>query len=280
MKILLVGASGFIGRHIHSALQSGEHQLFCASRRSGVDLNRMLQVDDWLPLLDGVDLVINGAGIIAESRKQRFINVHGYAPVALFKACVRAGVKRVIQLSALGVGRRVTTDFLLSKQIADDFLQTLPLDWFILRPSLVCGEGGRSTELLHRVAQLPCLPLIDRGEQWLQPVYIDDLVATVERCMASEKSHQVIDVVGAKRIRLGDWLQDMHNNSLGIPLRIVNVPISIAMTMARFGSRFSPLVSRDNLRMLLQGSTSDVRPFAEFIGRMPLGAGEFRCHIQ
>lgn len=219
--------------------------------------------------------MINAAGIISESRKQRFINVHGYAPIALFKACVEVGVTRVIQVSALGVGQRVKTDFLLSKQIAGEFLQSLPIDWFILRPSLVYGEGGRSTELLRRLAQLPCLPLIDRGDQWLQPIHVDDLVATVQRCLISEEPDQVIDVVGSNRIRLGDWLQTMHNSLFGIPLRIVNVPVSTGMMMAKMGSHFSPLVSTDNLQMLLQGSTSDVQPIADFIGRMPLDMGDF-----
>ena len=274
MKILLVGGSGFIGLHIGEALQS-DHEVIYASRRSGIDLNHMVLPDDWLPLLSGVEVVINAAGIISESPKQRFINIHGYAPVALFKACIEAGVKRVIQLSALGVGGRVKTAFLLSKQIADDFLQSQPFNWFILRPSLVFGERGRSSKFLRRLAQLPCLPLIDQGNQWVQPIHIDDLVETVCRCLVVDEPNQIIDLVGSNRIRLRDWLQSMRNNPFGIPLYIVNVPVSIGMTMAKIGGRFSPLISTDNLLMLLQGSTSDVRPMAEFIGRMPLGIGDF-----
>ncbi|MEJ2693134.1 MAG: NAD(P)H-binding protein, partial [Candidatus Thiodiazotropha sp.] len=115
MHLLITGANGFIGTHLTQALLRQGHRVTAAVRNPGefrrrhptaralaVDYNQALQPDRWLPLLEGVDAVINTVGIIRESGKQRFSTLHEKAPIALFRACEAAGVQRVIQISALG----------------------------------------------------------------------------------------------------------------------------------------------------------------------------------
>ncbi len=66
------------------------------------DFARDIQPEDWLPRLADIDVVVNCAGILREVKGQTFDAVHRAAPCALFDACVQAGVKRVVQVSALG----------------------------------------------------------------------------------------------------------------------------------------------------------------------------------
>jgi uncharacterized protein YbjT (DUF2867 family) len=152
MKILLTGASGFIGGHILRALQAAGHEVVPITRHHGVDFTQMLTPEAWLPHLNGVDVVINSVGIIAETRGQTFAAVHHHAPAALFRACVMTGVLRVVQISALGADAHAFTPYQLSKQAADEVLRKLPLEWFVLRPSLVYGTGGASMALFQRMA--------------------------------------------------------------------------------------------------------------------------------
>lgn len=265
MKILLTGASGFIGRHITAALGAAGHEVVAICRHTGVDFNNMRSPADWQGHLAGIDAVINAVGIIAERRGQTFSALHTRAPVALFRACAEAGVRRVVQLSALGADERAITPYHTSKKAADDALRDLPLDWFVLRPSLVYGPGGQSTALFRRLANLPLIPVIARGMQQIQPVHIDDLVATVVACLTTVPARRTLDVVGPHVFTFGEWLQALRVH--GGKSRALT--LSIPWPLARLAARVMPLLSPDNLRMLQQGNTADVQPLAAFLGRMP-----------
>ncbi|MBS4096271.1 MAG: NAD-dependent epimerase/dehydratase family protein, partial [Sulfuricella sp.] len=102
MIILVTGANGFLGRHIANTLKRAGHQVRELNRANGGDFERLRTPQAWLPHLDGVEAVVNCVGIIAETSSQRFSVVHGEAPIALFRACVAGGVRRVVQISALG----------------------------------------------------------------------------------------------------------------------------------------------------------------------------------
>jgi len=162
MNILLTGASGFIGSHVASALQAAGHSVKPASRGNDLDFNRLLTRRAWQPQLENFDAVINCVGIIVETRASSFAVLHRESPSALFHACVDAGISRVIQVSALGADERAFTPYQQSKKAADDVLRSLPLDWFVLRPSLVYGRGGASLSMFRRLAALPLLPLVRR----------------------------------------------------------------------------------------------------------------------
>lgn len=270
MKILLTGASGFIGSALSRALLEQGHRLVPVSRRHGVDFNRMQAAGDWLPLLAGVDAVINAVGIIAEGRGQRFDVIHRHAPQALFNACQQAGVRKVVQISALGADERAITPYHLSKRAADEVLRRLPLDWFVLRPSLVYGKGGASSGLFLRLARLPLVPLVGSGEQPVQPLHISDLVATVLQCLAQAGGQQTLDLVGPEVFTFAQWLQRMRSSQGLGAARFMRIPSDWVFAACQVGRFFSPLLQPDNLRMLQMGSTAEVKPLQDFLGRSPI----------
>src|SRR3954464_7609566 len=185
MRILLTGASGFIGRHLYDALCRRGHAVVTAGRtpltaaQPGMfvpaDFARDLRIGDWIPRLSGVDLVINAVGIVRETRFQTFDAIHVRAPCALFDASVVAGVRRVIQISALGADAGACSQYHLSKRRADEHLTGLPIAWTIVQPSLIYGPDGRSAKLFATLACLPWIPLVGIGDQMIQPVHIDDV---------------------------------------------------------------------------------------------------------
>lgn len=272
MKVLLTGASGFLGRNIAAALADAGHAIVPVSRRSGVDFRCMQTPQDWLALLDGIDAVVNAVGIIGETRGQRFAQLHTQAPLALFEACLRAGVRRVVQISALGADASACSAYHLSKRAADDGLRRLPLDGFVLRPSLVYGQGGASTGAAMRMAAWPRIPVIGRGQQLLQPVHISDVVATVLRCLTATETGLTLDVVGPEAICCADWLQRLRRAQGLAPARLLCVPYPVALALAALGRGSSAMVRPDNIRMLQRGNTADMRPLAAFLGRSPLAA--------
>jgi uncharacterized protein YbjT (DUF2867 family) len=269
MKVLVTGASGFIGSQIAAALRAADQTVVAADRRHGVDFNRMRAPEDWRPLLDGVGAAVNCVGIIGERRHQRFAVLHREAPAALFRACAQAGVRRVVQISALGADENGFTSYQRSKHAADDVLRGLPLEWFVLRPSLVYGKGGASTAMFKRLAALPLIPLIGGGAQRVQPVHIDDLVAAVLVGLSAERACRTIDVVGPEAMSFKEWLQRLRTSAGKSAAATMSVPLAFMTAVAQLARHVTPVLAPDNLAMLEQGNTADVQPFAQFLGRMP-----------
>lgn len=269
-RVLLTGASGFIGSHIRPALRDRAVDVVAPTRRDGHDFNKMLGREAWLPLLDGVDAAINCAGTITEQRGQSFDVLHHRAPTALFQACQQSNVRRVIQISALGADEEAFTPYQRSKRAADEELRRLKLDWFILRPSLVYGEGSTSLKLFNAMADLPLIPLIDGGRQLIQPVHISDVVATVITSLTHNESRQTLDIVGPHPVRFAEWLQQLRARQGKSRGPTLDVPSAMAISSAQVMRFFSPLFHPDNLRMLQKGNYADATPLTQFLGRPPL----------
>jgi uncharacterized protein YbjT (DUF2867 family) len=149
MNVLLTGANGFIGGYILGALLAAGHSVVPAVRRPEeidrflpataairIDMNRDVETEDWIDRLSGIDAVVNCAGVLQGRPGQSIDAIHAAAPKALFEACRRAGVYRVIQISTISAEAGANTAYAATKQEADRFLAETELDWIILRPSM------------------------------------------------------------------------------------------------------------------------------------------------
>lgn len=282
MNILLTGATGFIGNHLLRALLQQGHSVTACCRNPkrllinthtlAIDFANVNTSEQWLTHLNGIDAVINCVGIIAETDGQTFAQLHTQAPITLFQAAAQIGVKKIIQISALGADTNAESPYHLSKRAADDVLRSLPVDWFILQPSIVYGEGAQSSALFHALAALPVHLLPDGGQTHLQPIYIDDLVAAVGRCLeANTPSQQTIALVGANPISYADLLQSLRQRLGKPPARTLSIPYRYLLTAASFGKYLGePILSKDNIAMLSRGNTADANAITLLLGRSPV----------
>lgn len=277
MRILITGASGFIGNHLVRALHP-QHEIIACARRphtlrkrfptvvtAVVDFAVPRSVAEWLPLLKDVDAVVNAVGIIRESGTNTFDQLHHRAPCTLFQACQAAGVRKVIQISALGSDETARTRFHLSKKAADDCLKQLDLDWVILKPSLVYGPGGKSAALFKALAALPWIPLLDGGEQPVQPIYVDDLAAAVSDLLAPDAPVRVsIDAVGPRPLSIRSMLVAYRFWLGKEAYRIIPIPFALALPLGKLGGYLgASLMTGETLQMLKRGNTGDVSTLAE-----------------
>ena len=267
MRILITGASGFIGQRLVDALRAGGHAVIALTRRDA-DFTQDLHAAAWQPHLASVDAVINTVGILREHGQQTFERVHVRAPQALFAACAAAGIQRVVQISALGA-EHGTSGYFRSKHRADEFLAQLPLDWTVVQPSLVFGIGGASARLFTMMASLPIIALPGGGGQRVQPIHIDDLIlaiaAVVER---RDFVHRRVALVGPEALSLREFLARLRN-SLGLPrARFLSIPLPLmraAATVSQLSSR--SLLDRESLAMLEAGNTADPADTQELLTR-------------
>ncbi|MEP6938549.1 MAG: SDR family oxidoreductase [Rudaea sp.] len=215
MRVLLTGAHGFIGAYVAAALRAAGHMVVACVRTPrgaeelACDLARDLETSTWLPRLAGIDAVVNCAGILRETGIQTFAAIHVGAPLALFRACAEVGVRRVVQLSALGEPE--DGEFVASKHRADAALAALDLEWTVLRPGLVYSASGcyGGTALLRSLAVLPgALFLPQRGAQRLRPVAAEDVGAAVVAALACPRAaRQVIELTGPQTMCFVDYLR-------------------------------------------------------------------------
>lgn len=266
-RVLVLGAGGFIGGFIVARLQ---HAGWSVRRvvRSGplhgsvdsvaCDLAGLLAPSDWEPLLEGVDVVVNAAGILRESGRDTFATIHLQAPLALAQACVRRGVRRFVQVSA--IGQVQDGEFIASKHAADETLLRMEgLSVAVLRPSVVYSTKGSygGTSLLRSQAAFPVvLPLPGDGRWCIQPVDAEDLALVVERAAASE-AIGVFEVGAPEPMTLRDyqlawrrWLGVPGRRVLAVPEWLVGVAVAVSERLGR-----GPL-ARSTWRMLRSGNVT------------------------
>jgi nucleoside-diphosphate-sugar epimerase len=271
--ILVTGASGFIGRRLREALLARGHRVIGISRHPqrddiGVDLTKEVIIDSWIPRLRGVDAVVNAVGIIREQGSQRFQELHTLMPTALFHACVAAGVSRVVQISALGADSG-TTEYFCSKARADDALMALPLDWCIVRPSLVYGPGGGSAQLFDMLASLPLVPLPGDGSERIQPIYVDDMIdAVAELTVSTGTVRSIVPIVGPRELSLHDFLDCLRTGMRLPPARFIVIPKPLMRVAAAASDALRiGILGSDTLTMLAAGSVGDPKPVTQRLGR-------------
>ena len=270
MKILVIGATGFIGKAIYNFLKR-ENDEVVASSRQLIDFSSLQNDKELVSKLKGFDVVVNAVGIIAETRTQSFEQMHTIAPMILFDACKEAGVQKVIHISALGT-QEGTTAYHVSKNRADEYLRALGLDYAILHPSIVYGDDGKSTALFQGLATLPITPIIGDGQQVLQPIALEDVLVTVKRAIDSKEKNIELDLVGAKSMTYEELLQGFRL-WLGLkPTRSVSIPTFGTDMVGKILDE--PTVSTENIKMLNEGNTASVEPLKKFLSYTPASMEE------
>ncbi len=282
MNILVCGARGFIGAALCDALTRDGYRVF-KGVRNGKDVAIDYATDTdpavWVPRLRDIDVVINAVGILVERRDQTFDLLHRRAPIALFEASCQAGVKHIVQISALGA-ETGTTSYFQSKRAADDHLQTLPVRHHILRPALVYGTAGASARFFRALASAPIHPLPAGGHQLLRPIHVDDLADIVVDLLRSERvpeaDGQPLDLVGGTQVAYRDMLA-AYRQSLGFPAAWrVAIPAPLIALGATLLDRVpGSVLTRDTWRMLNQGNTAEVATTAKVLGHLPAGVDDF-----
>ncbi len=282
MRILVCGGNGFIGNAIAERLTLAGHTVMRGVRHPeaaggvAIDYSRDVDVEDWLPRLQGVDAVVNAVGIIVERRGQRFDQVHRRAPSALFAACAKAGVKRVLQISALGADRGDTLYF-TTKRAADEALMSQPVEWQILRPALVYGANGASARFFRMLSSVPTFFLPGGGHQRLQPVHIDDVAEAALRLLDPDtKARQCIELVGPMEVEYRDMLRT-YRSAMGFPPPMeISVPSAIVGLAANTLGRIpGAMLTPDTWRMLRAGNTGSPVAGAGLLGRVPRALVDF-----
>lgn len=268
MNILIVGGSGFIGSAVAERLMEEGAALTIPTRRlerarhlAVLPRADVVEADVHDPaaldrLLQGQDAVVNLAGVLHSSPGRpygpAFARAHVELPAKLVAACERAGVGRLVHISALGADAAGPSEYQRSKAAGEAAIRAGGgLQWFILRPSVVFGRGDHFLNLFAKlVGAFPVLPLAGAHCRF-QPVWVEDVAEVVARCLADPgPGGQTLTVAGPSVYTLGELVRYVSRLT-GHRRLVVPLPEGLAMLQARLLELApQPMMSRDNVRSM------------------------------
>jgi NADH dehydrogenase len=289
VKVLLTGATGFVGGHLLQRLLAEGHAVRALVRNPQkpnqfpAENVTLIQGDvaDGAGLTEGLkdcDAVIHLVGIIVEDGKATFERVHETGTRNVVEAAKRNDVARFIQMSAIGARADGVAPYQTTKWKAEELVRQSGIPYCILRPSLIFGPGdGFVSQMLDVMRKAPLFrPVPGDGMPRFRPVFIDDVTACFTRALTVEAAtHQTIELGGADELPLNDVLTEIARHA-GIRKRPAHVPLSFMFLAAVIAQRLPgrPPVTVDQLRMLREGSTCDIGAMKQILGVEPCGFGE------
>ena len=262
--VLVLGGTGFVGRHVCEQLVRAGHRVTVPTRRRDraaavqtLPGLTVLQSDvhndaQLRQLLAGHDAVVNLVAVLHGSA-ERFEQVHVQLPQRLAAAMQATGVRRLVHVSALGADAHGPSLYQRSKARGEAALQAAGLDLTVLRPSVIFGAEDRFLNLfadLQHVA--PLMPLAGSGTRF-QPVWVVDVAAAIVRCLQDRRSiGQTYEATGPETFTLGELVRrsgQWAGVNSGKGRAVIALPRWVGWLQA-LGMEMlpgEPLMSRDNL---------------------------------
>ena len=271
MRIFLAGGTGFVGGHVREALLARGHDIRLLVHRRGAGGTTAgieeVEGDATVPesfahAVKGCDATINLIGIIREApgRGVTFQRLHVEATRNILQAARDAGVKRHLQISALGTRADSAARYFKSKYQAETEVRGSGLDYTIFRPSIIFGPKDDFVNKLAGIIRIsPVMPVIGDGEYLLQPIAADD----VARCFADalEKPETIgesYELCGPDRLSYNELLNTIGRVIGKSSVHKIKNPLPLMRLVVPFleGLSFFPITS-DQITMLVQGNTCD-----------------------
>jgi uncharacterized protein YbjT (DUF2867 family) len=290
MRVLVTGATGFVGREVVQELLIRGHEVRALVRKPSAKKLRnvdkrveifpgdCLHPETLAPAVAGCTAVIHLVGIIREfpGRGVTFERVHVEATQNVVDAGLAAGVRRLVHMSALGARPEPADPYHVTNFRADEYVMASGLTYTIFRPSVIYGPKDQSINLFVRqIQRLSFFPIIGDGQYQLQPVPVDTVAQAITMALELPRTENRLYEVGGPESLTFDDIIDTIAAVVGRRVRKIHQPVWTMNFAAKLCGRFRwfPLTP-GQLRMLLEGSACDPTAFYEDFGLAPIPFAE------
>ena len=262
----ILGGGGFIGRYLVRNLTKKNYRCIISTRKAfqkGYLKTQAtpgaIELVDWNPnnfsklkeAIKNSDIVINLIGILYETRKQKFYNIHTNIPEAIAKICSESDVRKFIHVSAIGANENSKSLYQKSKYQGEvkslkNFKNTV-----ILRPSVVCGTEDNFTNLFSKLSILPIIPVVGINYKF-QPVLVDDVAdAIVQAIELKGNEGKIYEIGGPKIISFGDMVKSILK-TINKKRFVVSMPMPIAKIQSTITDLLPipPILTKDQCEIL------------------------------
>ena len=293
-RIMVTGVSGFVGSAVTDELLSRGYAVNALLNRKPVD-ERGGRVKSFAgglfderaldAAIAGCDAVIHLVGIIVERRGRgiTFERIHFQGTKKVVDAAKHAGVRRYVQMSALGVRPGAVSNYHKSKYLAEQYVRASGLDWTIIRPSLIHGPRGEFMQMEKKWAKRKAPPFLFMpyfgagfmgrgGAGMLQPVYIGDVTRAFVDALENPKTiGEVYLLGGSERLTWPALHRASAEAMIGKRRWVMAIPAWKAKILTRIVP--GPLLpfNRDQVIMSQEDNTCDLAKFKDDFGWEPRG---------
>ena len=262
----ILGGGGFIGRYLVRNLTKKNYRCIITTRKAfekGYLKTQAtpgaIELLDWNPnnfselkeAIKNSDIVINLIGILYETRKQKFYNIHSSIPEAIAKICSETDVKKFIQVSAIGANENSKSLYQKSKHLGEVKALSNFKNTVIIRPSVVCGTEDNFTNLFSKLSILPAIPLVGINYKF-QPILVSDVAtAIVQAIETKDNEGKIYEIGGPKVISFGDMVKSILK-TINKKRFVVQMPMAIAKIQSTITDLLPipPILTKDQCKIL------------------------------
>jgi len=262
----ILGGGGFIGRYLVRNLTKKNYRSMIFTRNTfqkGYLKTQAtpgsIELINWNPnnfdelkeSIKNSDIVINLIGILYETRKQKFMNIHAGIPEAISKICAQSDVKKFIHVSAIGANENSKSLYQRSKFQGEIKALTNFKNTVIIRPSVVCGTEDNFTNLFSKLSILPVVPVVGINYKF-QPILVSDVADAIVKAIETKDNHgKIYEIGGPQVISFGDMVKSIMK-TLNKKRFVVEMPMSLAKIQSSVMSLLpiNPILTRDQCEIL------------------------------
>jgi len=269
--VTVFGGSGFVGGQVVRALAKAGYRVRVAVRQPNLAYRmRMLgdvgqievvQANARVPssvarALDGAEGCVNLVGVLWESGRQKFQSIHAMAARNIAEAAAKAGVTRLVHVSAIGAKADSESKYFRSKADGEAAVRAAFPGATIVRPSLVFGVEDKFFNKFAQIAALaPVMPLVG-GDTRVQPVFVGDVAAVIAKAVASPAAAGVTYELGGPTVYTMREILQLILTETGRARPLVALPWPIASLIGSLGDiqasilPIAPPLTSDQVEML------------------------------
>lgn len=268
MRIAITGATGFVGSHLATRLESEGHELVLIARRSRNDDDRVVvsdlsNVNVLLESFKGGTVVAHCAGINREIGYQTYKRVQVEGTRNVVEAAKAAGIEKIVLMSFLRARPDCGSPYHESKWEAEEIVRNSGLDYTIIKAGVIYGPGDHMLDhLSHALHTFPVFGLVGLQEKSVRPLAVEDLVHVMRAALVDRRmKRQTIALLGPEEIYLSEAVRRVAEVIGKQPL-MVRMPILFHQLLACFCecTMRVPLVSLAQVRILSEGVVEPASP--------------------